>query len=228
MNQNTCVIIPVYNKDGAVRDVVNELSPHFANILCVDDGCTDDSVAEIMKTNATLIRHSTNRGQGAALRTGIEHALKNPQIKYFITFDADGQHRTQDALKMLNHIRRHRVDIVMGSRFLGSAQDIPIVKRWILKAAILFSNATTGLKLTDTHNGLRVFNRAVASKMRLRCAGMAHASEIIYRIAENKFRYAEVPVTILYTDYSRANGQSMLNSFGILKELMAYRLEREK
>lgn len=228
MNHNTCVIIPVYNKDGAVKSVIDELSPYFSNILCVDDGCTDDSVAEIMKTKATLIRHTTNRGQGAALRTGIEHALKNPKTKYFITFDADGQHRTKDALSMLNHIRTHRVDIVMGSRFLGSARDIPIVKRWLLKAAILFSNATTGLKLTDTHNGLRVFNRAAASKMRLRCTGMAHASEIIYRIAENNLRYAEVPVTILYTDYSRTHGQSMLNSFGILKELMAYRWEREK
>lgn len=228
MNQNTCVIIPVYNKDGAVKSVIDELAPYFSNILCVNDGSTDRSVTEIMKTKATLIHHAKNRGQGAALRTGIEQALKNPKIKYFITFDADGQHRTQDALRMLNYMRKHRVDIVMGSRFLGSAEDIPLVKRWILKAAILFSNATTGLKLTDTHNGLRVFNRAVASKMRLRCAGMAHASEIVYRIAENNFRYAEVPVTILYTDYSRAHGQSMLNSFGILKELMAYRWQREK
>lgn len=227
MNKDTCIIIPVYNEAGVIEEVISGLKQHFSNILCVDDGSSDESARLVAKSGVELIVHQNNQGQGAALRTGIRQALKNPRAKYFITFDADGQHRPEDALKMLKHLKKTNRDIVLGSRFLGQAEDIPRLKRMVLKAAIVFSNVTTGLKLTDTHNGLRVFNREVASKLRLTCSGMAHASEIIYRVAENKFNYAEVPVTITYSSYSKAKGQSVLNSFNILKELVAYRLQRD-
>lgn len=227
INKDTCVIIPVYNEVEVVEDVLREVSKSFSNVLCVDDGSTDASVEAIRKTNAKLILHSKNRGQGAALRTGIQEARKDVTIKYFVTFDADGQHRVGDALRMLEYLKKTDADIILGSRFLDKKDSVPFIKRLVLKAAIIFSNVTTGLKLTDTHNGLRVFNRNVAVKMNLSCSGMAHASEIIYRIAENKFRYAEMPVVITYTNYSKAKGQSVFNSFGILKELVAYRLQRE-
>ena len=227
MQRNTYVIVPVYNEEQVIREVIVKLQRHFAHIICVDDGSSDGSVAEIAKTKAILVKHKRNKGQGAALRTGIEYALSKKGAKYFVTFDADGQHRVEDAIKMVNYLKKGEADIVLGSRFVGSTEDMPLVKHMVLKAAIIFSNVTTGLKLTDTHNGLRAFNRGVAVKLRLTCSGMAHASEIIYRIAENKFRYAEMPVTITYSDYSRSKGQSVLNSFGILKELVAYRLQRD-
>lgn len=227
MNTDTCVIIPVYNEAEVIEEVLASVKNEFSNILCVDDGSADDSARLIRKSGVSLVQHSRNKGSGAALRTGIQHALKNTSIKYFITFDADGQHRASDAVSLLKYLRQSKTDIVLGSRFLGSAIDMPAVKRVVLKAAIWFSNVTTGLKMTDTHNGLRVFNRSVAKKLRLRCSGMAHASEIIYRIAENQFRYAERPVTIIYTDYSKAKGQSVFNAFNILRELLAYRLQKE-
>lgn len=227
MQRDTYVIVPVYNEEQVIREVISKLQAHFAHIICVDDGSSDSSVAEIAKTRATLVRHSHNKGQGAALRTGIQYALSKKGAKYFVTFDADGQHRVDDALKMLKFLKKGQADIVLGSRFVGSAEDIPFVKYMVLKAAIVFSNVTTGLKLTDTHNGLRAFNRGVAAKLKLTCSGMAHASEIIYRVAENQFKYAELPVTITYSEYSKSKGQSVLNSFRILKELVAYRLQRD-
>ncbi|MES2971795.1 MAG: glycosyltransferase family 2 protein [Patescibacteria group bacterium] len=223
MNHDTCVIIPVYNEAEVIEDVLRSVKKEFANILCVDDGSDDESADLILKSGVKLVQHAKNKGSGAALRTGIQQALSDPKNKYFITFDADGQHRASDAASMLKYLRRNDVDIVLGSRFLGSAIDMPAIKRVVLKAAIWFSNVTTGLKMTDTHNGLRVFDRDVAAKMRLYCSGMAHASEIIYRIAENQFRYAERPVTIIYTAYSKAKGQSVFNAFNILRELMVYR-----
>ncbi|HVE94877.1 MAG TPA: glycosyltransferase family 2 protein [Acidimicrobiales bacterium] len=229
MNTDTCVIIPVFNEATVIGDVLRDLQKDFANIVCVDDGSHDDSAVVIREVGVTLIEQPENRGQGAALRTGIEAALEHPDIDYFVTFDADGQHRREDAVRMLEHLRANEVDVVLGSRFLGSAAEgIPLSKRMVLRAAVLFSRLTTGLHLSDTHNGLRVFNRAVAKEMRLECAGMAHASEIIYRIAENRFRYAELPVTITYTAYSIEKGQSVLHGFRILRELVRYRMGRSK
>lgn len=228
MQSDVYVIMPVYNEEQVVREVILGLQKQFTHIICVDDGSSDDSAKEIAKTKAILLRHDQNQGQGAALRTGIQYALSKKRAKYFLTFDADGQHRVEDALRMLQHLKAHQVDIVLGSRFLGTeAEGLPFMKSIVLKAAIVFSNVTTGLKLTDTHNGLRVFNRDVASKLRLTCSGMAHASEIIYRVSENNFSHAELPVTITYSPYSTSKGQSIFNSFNIVKEIIQYRLQKD-
>ncbi len=93
-------------------------------------------------------------------------------------------------------------------------------KRAVLKAAVRYTNATTGLQLTDAHNGLRVFNRAVGTKLDIRQDGMAHASEIVATVAREKFRYTELAVHIVYTDYSRSKGQSLLNSVNILFDMV--------
>jgi hypothetical protein len=94
----------------------------------------------------------------------------------------------------------------------------------VLKAAITFTRVTTGLKVTDTHNGLRVLSRAAAAKIRITHAGMAHASEILHEIARHDFRYEEIPVQIDYTEYSRAKGQSNLNAVNILHDLISARI----
>ena len=227
MNTDVYVIIPVYNEESAVGSVIKKLSKHFKHIVCVDDGSVDNSAAVIAKTKAQLVRHPINLGQGAALQTGIDYAMQVASAKYFITFDADGQHRVEDALKLLNYARKHRVDIVLGSRFLGKAPNVSLVKKTFLKLAVQFSNATSRLKLTDAHNGLRVLNRTATEKLRITMPDMAHASEIINKIAKQKLRYVERPVTINYNAYSKAHGQSMLNSVNITFDLLVNKVSKK-
>lgn len=214
MNKNTAVIIPVYNEGQVVGSVVESVLKQFKYVVCVNDGSSDESASEIEKTKAYLVDHPINMGQGAALQTGIEFARQLP-VKYFVTFDADGQHRLRDVLAMLARIETGKYDIVLGSRFLGSAVGITKRKERILKLAIKFSNVTSGIKLTDTHNGLRVFNRKVADTMQITMPDMTHASEILEIISKQKYRYVEIPVMIEYTDYSRAKGQSLINAVNI-------------
>ncbi len=225
MNDATYVIVPVYNEESVIREVIDGLSVFFSNIVCIDDGSTDGSVAEIAKTNAVLLQHTNNLGQGAALRTGIQYALRDKRAQYFVTFDADGQHRVLDALRMLENLKNSDIDIILGSRFLGEAEDISWTKKITLKLAIAFTNKTTGVHLTDTHNGLRVFNRRFAESARIRCKGMAHASELIYRIAEGNFRYAELPVTISYSEYSKSKRSTLSHIINVLGELREARKE---
>lgn len=121
---------------------------------------------------------------------------------------------------MVDLLRADAADVVFGSRFLDGRTDTGRLKKFVLKAAIAFSNATTGVRLTDTHNGLRAFNRAGASALSIKQNRMAHASEIIEQVGKAGLRYIEHPVHILYTDYSRKKGQSPLNSVNILTELL--------
>lgn len=208
------IIIPVYNEATVVGGVIKSVLKYFKYVVCVNDGSKDNSSAEIAKTDAYLVEHPINMGQGAALQTGIEFARQLP-VDFFVTFDADGQHSLKDVAIMLDEIKKSQYDIIMGSRFLGETIGMKTSKRIVLKAAIKFSNITSGLKLTDTHNGLRVFNRTVAEGMQITLPDMAHASEILEIIADKKYKYKEVPVTIEYTDYSRAKGQSIINAVNI-------------
>lgn len=214
-NTEVAIIIPVYNEASVIGGVIKSVLKEYKHVVCVNDGSRDTSSQEIAKTKAYLVEHPINMGQGAALQTGIEFARLLP-VKYFVTFDADGQHRLEDVAAMLKQIQTGKYDIILGSRFLSKkAINMTSSKRAVLKAGIAFSNATSGLKLTDTHNGLRVFNRKVAEEIQITLPDMAHASEILEIIATKKYRYKEIPVTIEYSDYSRSKGQSVINAVNI-------------
>ncbi|MGH3728584.1 MAG: glycosyltransferase family 2 protein [Micromonosporaceae bacterium] len=218
-NKDTWVIIPVYNEEKVVAQVITELLPMFPHVVCVDDGSRDSSASEIAGTGAHLIRHPVNLGQGAALQTGLSYALARTGSQYFVTFDADGQHQVADAAAMVDAARQRQADAVLGSRFLDRAAAVPPLKRLVLKGAALLSRSGRKLRLTDAHNGLRVLGRPVAERLRIRMNGMAHASEIVATLARGDWRVTEVGVTVLYTDYSRSKGQSLVNGVNILFDL---------
>ena len=227
MHKDTYVIIPVYNEGPVIASVIRDVFKKFSNVICVNDGSSDNSLSEIRRAGAIAVNHPINLGQGASIQTGIEYSLQDPGARHFITFDADGQHRTQDAEAMLKHLKKQSLDIVLGSRFLGSAQNIPQLKKILLKAAIRFSNLSTGVHLTDAHNGLRAFNRHVAENLNITMPDMAHSSEIIHRIAECNFMYEEIPVTTLYTEYSKAKGQPLLNSVNIMFDELLQKVSKK-
>ena len=224
--RDVAFVVPVYNEAEVIGSVVAGILESCPNVVCVNDGSADASADEILKAGAYLVNHPINMGQGAALQTGIEFARMLPGVSRFVTFDADGQHRVEDAVRMLRVLDSADVDIVLGSRFLGSAVGASRFKRMLLKAAVRFSNVTSGVRLTDAHNGLRVFNRHVADTLRITAPDMTHASEIIELIARNKYRFVEVAVTIDYSDYSTAKGQPAVNAVNIAFDTLLRKVSR--
>lgn len=209
----------MYNEATVVGSVVKDLLTEFPNVVCVDDGSVDGSQDIAREAGAVVVQHPINLGQGAAIQTGIEYALQDPSMTAVVTFDADGQHRVQDAKAMVGRLQVDEADVVLGSRFLDNRTKLAPMKRLVLKTAALQSRMATGLDLTDAHNGLRAFNRYVAENIHLTQNRMAHATELVHQLAELKPRWVEHPVEIIYTDYSKAKGQSLLNSVNILAEL---------
>ncbi|HEV7189319.1 MAG TPA: glycosyltransferase family 2 protein [Blastococcus sp.] len=213
------MVVPLYNEATVIADVVRGIREAFPNVVCVDDGSTDGSAVAARRGGAVVVQHPVNLGQGAALQTGISYALRDPEMKYIVTFDADGQHQVSDAVAMVEELHKGAADVVFGSRFLDSRTKPSRAKRALLRAAVVYTNLTTKMRLTDAHNGLRAMNRSVAERLDIRQNRMAHASEIVEQIGTGGFRYAEHPVHIIYTDYSRSKGQSMLNSVNIVTEM---------
>jgi glycosyltransferase involved in cell wall biosynthesis len=219
------VTVPAYNEESTIGRVVSGLRPVCANIVVVDDCSTDRTADRAHAAGAFVLRHPVNLGQGASLQTGIDFALENG-ASYVVTFDADLQHRPEDIPSLLKALNDVGADFALGSRFLGEAKNIDASRKLMLKAAVLFTRLTTGLRLTDAHNGLRAMTRRGAKRIRVRQNRMAHASEILQQIARTGSSYVEVPVTVEYTEYSKAKGQKLSNSVNILLELLTGALQR--
>lgn len=214
------LVVPLYNEGTVIGDVVRSVRATFPHVVCVDDGSTDDSVHEARAAGAVVVCHPLNLGQGAALQTGFEYVLTVPSARWVVTFDADGQHQVDDVRDMLVKAEHDDLDVVFGSRFLDDRTEAGFAKRLVLRAAIGYTNWTTGTRLSDAHNGLRVMSRGVVSRLDITQNRMAHASELVHQIGALDVRYGESPVHILYTDYSRAKGQSLWNAVNILAELI--------
>lgn len=209
----------MYNEASVVGDVIRGLLTDFPHVVCIDDGSTDGSQDVAREAGAVVVQHPVNLGQGAALQTGLEYALRDPELDCIVTFDADGQHRVEDAAAMAARITSGEADVVLGSRFLDDRTQVSAAKRLVLRVAAIQSRLATGMALTDAHNGLRAFSPAIAKKIHITQNRMAHASELVHQVAAIKPRWVEQPVVIIYTDYSRSKGQSLLNSVNILADL---------
>lgn len=216
----TWVVIPLYNEGTVIYDVVSRVKTVFPHIVCVDDGSSDNSVERARAAGAVIVQHPINLGQGAALQTGFDFALTDPEMTEVVTFDADGQHSLEDAEGMVLLMREKNLDVVIGSRFLDNRTELSFAKKVVLKLAAVFTRWTSGMALTDAHNGLRVINRETLTRFKLKQNRMAHASEIVDVFSQLKVSWAEYPTHIVYSEYSKAKGQSLLNSVNILVELL--------
>lgn len=222
---NVYITIPLYNDSKMILKVIKSLKDKgYNNIVIVDDGSKDNGYEVIKKnTNVIVTKHILNRGQGAALQTGMEIAL-DKGAKYIVHFDSDGQHDVKDIDHMLDTLIKGQYDIILGSRFLQE-NNVPLKKKIVLKIGIIFTYLLSQIWLTDVHNGLRVMTADTAKKLNLQHDRMEHASEILDKIKVLNLKYKEVPVTIHYTDYSQSKGQSISNSINIALKLISSKLK---
>lgn len=224
---NIWVIIPAYNEATVIADVVRSVCALGYSVVVVDDCSNDGTGDAAAEAGAVVLRHIVNLGQGAALQTGFAYALERAP-RCVVTFDADGQHRADEIERLVQPLLEGRVDVVLGTRFSagGSAIAIPPFRRFLLESAVRYVRIVSRLNVTDVHNGFRAFSAEAARQLRLEHNRMAHASEVLSKIARYRWRYTEVPVTITYTGYALKKGQRVSNIFNIVWESLIGRLLR--
>jgi glycosyltransferase involved in cell wall biosynthesis len=203
------IVIAAYNEQKKIGSVIRQLKGY--DVVVVDDGSKDQTYSIAKKANVHVLRHVINRGQGAALKTGIDYALSNG-ADMIVTFDADGQFLASEIPKVLQPIKDRKADITIGSRFLGRTVNMPLFKRLVLKLGVVVVYLLYGIKVTDSQCGFRAFTKEAASKISLKSDGMEHAGEFMWEIMRNSLRYKEVPITVIYDEYSLGKGQSWTNS----------------
>ncbi len=225
LDRGIWIIVPAYNEADALAEPLGALCGRYRHVVVVDDGSTDETAQVAGSFPVHLLRHLFNLGQGAALRTGMDFALRH-DAQVIVTFDADGQHAAADVDAVAGPVQQGDVEVALGSRFLGTAHGMPLGRRIILKTGVLFTRIFSRLRVTDTHNGLRAFSRKAAAAIPIHENGMAHASEILDEIKRQKLRYCEVPVSIRYSRDTLDKGQSNWEAFKVAGQFLVGRILR--
>jgi UDP-N-acetylglucosamine---dolichyl-phosphate N-acetylglucosaminyltransferase len=219
----TTIVMPAFNEAKVIEEVIKGIKKEgYKNIILVDDGSNDNTSQIALKNNVYTITMPINRGVGATTKTGIDYALTT-NAKIIVTFDSDGQHYPKDIIKVIMPIIKNKADVVVGTR-LKNPKGMPIIRiigNWGFNiiTLILF-----GVWTTDSQSGFKAFNKKAAKKIEIKTNRMEFCSEIIKEIGDKKLRLKEVPIKVIYTDYSRAHGQSTFNAFRILAKLILRRL----
>lgn len=203
--QKTAVVIAAYNEAGRVGAVVRDVRAKGYDVIVVDDGSKDSTSDEARAAGATVLRSPINRGQGSALRIGI-HAATSRGYGIIVTYDADGQFLPGEIERVTAPIERGDADVVLGSRYLGSAVNLSPQKRLAHTLGRLWTWLFSGVLYSDPQCGLRAMNENAAREIAITLDRFTHASEILDEIARHKLRFAQVPVTVIY----HRKGQSSL------------------
>jgi glycosyltransferase involved in cell wall biosynthesis len=206
------IVIPAYNEEATVAQVVREAVRVADAVVVVDDGSRDRTAALAGEAGAIVVRHAVNRGLGGALGTGIAAAVKLG-ADAVVTMDADGQHRASDAARVFARIAQGDVEFVIGSRMLPGAEGagkMPIHRVLFNAVGNTLTYLLFGVWVTDSQSGLRGLSRKAAESIDLRTNGMEVSSEFIKELRERRWRMAEIAIPAIYTEYSLSKGQSLL------------------
>jgi glycosyltransferase involved in cell wall biosynthesis len=225
---SVAILMPAYDEAAALGKALAAVRERAAElggvtVFLVDDGSASPVLPEELPAptpvfRIVLARHSLNLGQGAALETARQLALRDGAFAAYVTMDADGQHRVEDAVALARAIEAG-ADVAFGNRFLGDS-NVPPLRHLLLRAARVFERALTGLRLADAHNGLRAFSRRALELVPIRQNQMAHATEIKQRVSRAaELVIVEVPVSVRYTSETLQKGQTSLGAVVILRDL---------
>ncbi|MDF1824259.1 MAG: glycosyltransferase family 2 protein [Verrucomicrobiales bacterium] len=224
------VVIPVFNEVRTVERVVEKVlnSPVPCEIVLVDDGSTDgtlDILAELeLNDRIRVIRHSNNRGKGAALKTGFDEC----QGHLVIIQDADLEYDPRDYAKLLKPFFEADAEVVYGSRFLvGEYARVHLYFHYLGNRFLTFlSNLTTGLNLTDMETCYKVFKRSCLDEITINSKGFTVEPELTAKIARMKLRVFEVPISYAGRNYEEGKKITWKDGFATLFAIFYYRFKR--
>jgi glycosyltransferase involved in cell wall biosynthesis len=219
------IVIPAYNEERTIAEVVASAVKIADRVVVVDDGSRDQTGALAKAAGATVVRHAINRGLGAALGTGIEAAVRL-KADAVVTMDADGQHLAEDAAKIFQRLDQGDVEFVLGSRMKkgGEEGNMPFHRVLFNNIGNLLTYLLFGRWVTDSQSGLRGLSAIAARTIDLRTNGMEVSSEFIKVSKDKRWRFAEVPIKAIYTDYSLSKGQNFFVGVKVAIRLIFRRL----
>lgn len=202
-------VIPAYNEAKRVAQVVTGARSVADAVIVVDDGSVDRTGEAAAQAGARVITHAQNMGAGAATMTGIE-AARALGATMVVTLDADGQHDAKDIPLLLRPVEEGRADIVFANRF-GMRNKIPLIRRVFNGIGNILTFLATSRWVSDSQSGFKVLGPTALREIDLRMTGFEFCTEIVRESVVHRWRVAEVPTKVIYSEYTMAKGQSFAN-----------------
>ncbi len=155
------IVIPAYNEAESIEQTIDQIKAIEGDfeVIVVDDGSTDGTADLIDDSEVVLIRHSANRGYGAALKSGIRRASSDT----IVITDADGTYPIDRIMNLVDIYHQEKADMVVGAR-IGKEAAIPLIRRPAKWCINKLANYLTRTRIVDLNSGLRVMNRQVVNK----------------------------------------------------------------
>lgn len=188
-------LVPAYQCESTVGEVVRAVRAHVAHVLVVDDGSGDRTAAAATEAGARVLTRAANGGKGNAIRDGLG-VLLGESFTHVAFLDADGQHDPADLPLLLDAARRG-ADFVIGSR-LALRGEMPARSYWANRIGDRVLGRLTGLDVEDGQSGFRIIEAELLRRLRLVSRGYSIENEILVKAAPRVRRLATVPVRTIY------------------------------
>ncbi|MDO9035055.1 MAG: glycosyltransferase family 2 protein [Methanoregula sp.] len=223
--KDVIVVIPAYNEELAIGSVVLKVCRIVDHVIVVDDGSKDNTAEVARLAGAEVIRIDENQGKAHALLLGLKRA-REFGCRVAVTFDGDGQHKSQDIFNVINPVLEGNADLVIGSRFLTKSNGVPSHRRIGQKTLDIFTKIGSRQDCTDSQSGFRALSSKALENLDFTSYGYGIESDMITHFAERGLILAEVPITVRYEVPQGHKKNFLAHGLGVLAgiiNLISYR-----
>lgn len=216
-------VIPALNEGRNIGNVVRGVLPYVSGAIVVDDGSIDDTAQVASEAGATVLRHETNRGKGAALKTGFRY-LVDHGYEGAVTIDADGQHDATE-IPLFVSAAQEGYDMVIGNR-MSNVSTMPFVRRFANHTSSFLISLFLGQMIRDSQNGFRYYRLSSVTALPLKASKYDLETEVIFKAARAGQRIGWVPTRTIYRTEARSKFNSVTDTLRFIGALVRYGLLR--
>jgi len=192
----TAVLIPAYNEEKGIVQLIEEIIKFVPDVIVVDDGSVDATADAVAGTGAFLLKRPKNQGKGAALKTGFDYILSK-DFDSVLIMDADGQHAPADIPLFFEKFRRTNADLIVGNR-MEKITNMPLIRRLTNKSMSFILSFITRQRIPDSQCGYRLIKRKVLEAVSLDSSKYEIESELLLEASKTGFKIDSVPVKTIY------------------------------
>jgi len=216
-----CAIIPAYNEQDQIGNVVQGVLKHVDQVYVIDDGSTDTTAKNANHAGANVISHPRNQGKGAAISTGIKAFLKT-NSDAFVILDADAQHDWDELPLFIQKMEQTSASIVLGNR-MRQTKNMPLIRKWTNQFTSWVVSKLSGQRVEDSQCGYRLIQRKVVEEIQLSLTRFDAESEFLIQAARAGYKIEQVSIKTIYRGDEVSKINPIIDTVRFFKMVWKYR-----